>query len=128
MKTRTLLGACLIALFVLIGCKNKPEAVLVEEEPAAEAVFVEEESAVEDSSNDCAQFLDEYEEFVDKYLEILKKQKANPSDMSIMSDYTSMMSEMSDWEEKINDCSADAQYIKRVSAIQLKIANVTSGM
>ena len=49
------------------------------------------------------QFLREYEEWVDKYIEITEKYKKNPSDMSILSDYTDMISELSEWSTKTAD-------------------------
>ena len=60
------------------------------------------EEAPAETSTDAEwkQFLKEYEEWVDEYIEITKKYKDNPSDMSILSDYTDMMTEMAEWTSK----------------------------
>ena len=54
------------------------------------------------------QFLKEYESWVNKYAEIVKKYKENPSDISILSDYTKMMGELTKWatraDKRIKDC------------------------
>lgn len=77
------------------------------------------------------EFLKEYEEWVDKYIEVLKKYKSNPSDMSILSDYTEMMTELTEWSEKADDMQADlenaspkelAEYSKEVARIATKLA------
>ncbi|MBE7021790.1 MAG: hypothetical protein E7414_01025 [Ruminococcaceae bacterium] len=77
------------------------------------------------------EFLKEYETWVDKYIEITKKSKANPSDMSILSDYTEMMKELTDWSTKAEDMekalkdasSAElAEYSAELARIAAKIA------
>jgi hypothetical protein len=80
------------------------------------------------SSDNCDEFLKGYEEFMNKYIAIAKKMKNNPNDMSIMSDYTSMMTEASEWAEKTADCAADAKFTSKFAAIQMKIANAASKM
>ncbi len=46
------------------------------------------------------EFLREYENWVDDYITILKKYSSNPTDMSILSDYSRMASEMAEWTTK----------------------------
>jgi len=79
------------------------------------------------------QFLKEYEDWVDNYVEIVKKYKANPSDVSIMQDYTEMMAEMSDWsvktaemEEELNKASSSElmEYSLELARIAAKITQV----
>jgi hypothetical protein len=80
------------------------------------------------SSNNCEEFLNGYEKFMDKYIAVIKKMKNNPSDMSVMTDYTSMMTEATEWSSKTADCAADAEFAAKFAAIQMKIANAASGM
>ncbi|MEJ6791336.1 MAG: hypothetical protein QNK89_00960 [Lacinutrix sp.] len=80
------------------------------------------------SSNECEDFLKDYEKFMDKYIAILKKMKNNPSDMSVLSNYTSMMTEATEWADKTADCAADAKFAAKLSAIQMKIANAAAEM
>lgn len=85
-----------------------------------------------DSSADDAewkQFLKDYEAWVDDYIEIVKKYKDNPSDMSILSDYTEMVSEMADWSERadeieleLEDTSAALEYSAELLRIAGKLA------
>ena len=55
-----------------------------------------------DSASDAEwkQFLKDYEAWVDDYIEILEKYKKNPTDMTILSDYTDMMSKTAEWSAK----------------------------
>lgn len=87
-----------------------------------------ESSEVSSSSDDCDEFLAGYEKFMDKYIDVLKKYKANPTDASIMSDYTSLMTEATEWSTKTADCAADPKFAAKFVAIQTKIANAASGL
>ena len=74
------------------------------------------------SSSDCEQFCDDYEAFVDDYIEVLKKYKANPSDMSILTEYSSMMSKASSMQNVSADCAGDLKAAARMSASAMKMA------
>ena len=80
------------------------------------------------ASGDCDEFLKGYEKFMVKYIALLKKYKDNPTDVSILTDYTSMASEALDWETKTADCSADPQFVAKFSEIQMKIANAAADL
>ena len=85
-----------------------------------------------DSANDDTewkQFLKDYEAWVDEYIAIVKKQKDNPSDMSILSDYTEMLSEMTEWTERadeieleLEDTDEALEYSKELLRIAGKLA------
>ncbi|MCO5269067.1 MAG: hypothetical protein M9897_09255 [Brumimicrobium sp.] len=90
---------------------------------------LEEEKLSSSSGSDCDEFLKGYEKFMDKYIAIVKKQKNNPTDMSIMSEYSSMMSEASEWADKItDDCANNPDFMAKYTKIQMKIANAASGI
>ena len=58
--------------------------------------------------DDCAKFLKDYEKFIDKYIVVLKKYKANPTDMPIMQDYTELASKAGKFSSKNpGNCSVD---------------------
>lgn len=89
-------------------------------------------SESEKSSTDDAkwkQFLKDYEAWVDDYIAIVKKYKDNPTDMSILSDYTEMVSEMTEWSEKadeieleLEDTDAALEYSAELLRIAGKLA------
>ncbi|MGN0173998.1 MAG: DUF6591 domain-containing protein [Acutalibacteraceae bacterium] len=86
----------------------------------------------EKSSVDWKEFLKEYEEWVDSYIELLKKYKDNPSDMSILSEYTEQMNKVSEWSEKAEKIEADLannpddlkEYLDTLSRIIKKLSEV----
>ena len=104
--------------------ENNSSASSEETEPA--------DSDVEEtSSTDWESFLDEYEAWVDDYIEIVKKYKNNPTDMSILSDYSAMMTEMADWSTKADGVASEledaspselAKYSARLAKIAAKLA------
>ena len=107
-----------------------------ETEEASEEISTEVEEAevatevvVADRSNnsECDEFLEGYENFMDNYIVILKKSKADPTDMSIMTEYMSLMTEASEWTSKTPDCT-DMAFLGKLSKIQMKMATAAAGM
>ena len=89
------------------------------------------EALEEDESYGWKQFLDEYEAWVDTYIEMSKKYKSNPGDMTIMSEYFDMLTELSDWTTKTQEMQdslsdASASEIAAYSAELARIANKLS--
>lgn len=67
-------------------------------------------SAVETSTTaDWKTFLKDYEEWVDKYVELTKKYNENPGDISIVGDYTAMLSELAEWATKADELTKELE-------------------
>lgn len=84
-----------------------------------------------DTSDDAnwKQFLKDYEAWVDDYIVVLKKYKENPTDASILSDYSEMVSEMVDWSDKADEIELeleDTDAALEYSAELLRIAGKLS--
>lgn len=82
--------------FSLGGTDNVPSGAEASEEGDGAAATVSWE-----------EFLAEYEAWVDDYIALLEKYKANPADMTILTDYTRMMQELTEWTEKGEALEAD---------------------
>jgi hypothetical protein len=144
-KNITLFSSMILSLMILASCGSsnsessssettaspEVEAPASAAEPAAtteEPAETKEETTAaapseeKESGNDCDAFLKEYEEWVNEYVTVAKKMKSNPSDMSILSDYTRMMSELNDWESKGKDCAGSASAAAKMLKIQSKLA------
>lgn len=113
------------------GAKNNTDTASVETSKDTEKSV---DSAEEESlDTEWKQFLQDYEEWVDKYIEITKEYKDNPSDLSVLSDYTDMMTELTEWASKTekmekeleNASSAElAEYSAELARIAAKLAKV----
>ena len=103
------------------------EEVANEIEEAYEEVANEVVVADRSNNSECDEFLEGYENFMDNYIVILKKSKADPTDMSIMTEYMSLMTEASEWTSKTPDCT-DMEFLGKLSKIQLKMATAAAGM
>jgi len=73
------------------------------------------------NNTDCKKFLKDYEEFMDDYIKILKKYKANPTDMTIMSDYTMILGKVDNWANYNKECENDPAFLRKYMEIQMKI-------
>ena len=142
-KLMTIFGAILFASAILSSCGGSDKNTIDDLDDAIENYSdsniddtYNESSESEDisndeiessSSSDCDQFIKDYEEFVNSYIVIIKKMKANPSDMSIMSEYTEMASNASTMQSDAADCN-DIKYAAKLSQLATKMANAAAGM
>jgi len=83
-------------------------------------------------SSDFKVTMDSYEAFFDKYIDICNKYKSNPTDMTVMAEYTKYMGQCADMLNKMNALksnslsSADLAYYLEVNArITKKLASIS---
>lgn len=126
-RIRTIGISVLLTAIILTGCTNNTAN---NENPSQT-----EENTVSASAKiePWRQFLKDYEAWVDSWIEISKKYRENPKDLTIISDYTNMLSEMYEWGEradeyenelKNDDMSSEefAEYMNTLSRILIKIS------
>jgi len=127
MKKILSLVLVIIVAFSLFACGGKVEN---DANVSSAETVVEQES---ENNTEWKQFLKEYEDWVDEYIEITKKYKSNSADISILSDYTNMLSELTEWSGKVEDIQKDlenassselVEYSKEVARIAKKLAEV----
>ena len=81
------------------------------------------------------QFLKDYENWTNSYIELAKKCKENPDDLSLISDYAKIMSETAEWANKAQEYEDElkndnvssevlTEYINTLARITQKIAEV----
>lgn len=90
---------------------DEKEAVITEE-PEEESNDTEASESDDTSSSDDAewrQFIKDYEAWVDEYIELLEKYTDDPTDMSILADYTEMLGEMAEWTEKADELELELE-------------------
>jgi hypothetical protein len=82
---------------------------------------VVDESSASDEWNET---LDGYEDYVDDYVALIKKQKADPTDMSIMTEYQELMQKGTEWSTKMSEMSSDfgPEQLTRMQEIQAKLS------
>lgn len=76
------------------------------------------------SSDEWDSVLDDYETYVDDYVAIIKKQKENPADMSIMTEYQELMQKGTEWSTKMSEMSSNfgPEQLSRMQEIQAKLS------
>ncbi|MGB1103320.1 MAG: DUF6591 domain-containing protein [Crocinitomicaceae bacterium] len=76
------------------------------------------------SSDEWDSVLDDYESYVDDYVAIIKKQKENPADMSIMTEYQELMQKGTEWSTKMSEMSSNfgPEQLSRMQEIQAKLS------
>lgn len=69
-------------------------------QPATDSAQTENTDASTASTEAWKQFLKDYEAWTDKYIEFMKKYKANPTDITLISEYGKFAAETVEWAEK----------------------------
>ena len=142
----TIFGAILFASVILTSCGGEKKestdskvesteesnSVKTNPEPTVPSPEISDKSPespdeTDSSSMDCDQFITDYEKFVDSYIAIIKKMKANPSDPSILTEYTEMASESATMQDNAKNCK-DPKYVSKLAKLTSKMTSAASGM
>ena len=89
------------------------------------------EEELSTSINDCDDFLEHYEEWIDEYLEIIDSYFKNPTDEIMTARYMELMQEGMDWSTKwvaLVDCADNEKYEKKFEEISKKVENKLKDM
>lgn len=130
-KFLALATACVV---VFAACGNNESESNVEEEVIVEEIGIDDEEIAEDqpiaenvsdeviASNDWDNVLDEYEEFVDSYIKLLKKSQSG--DMNAINEYASYMEKANSLSEKLAEANDDLtpSQLARYQKITMKMA------
>ena len=108
-----------------VDTETEDESDPVEEESES----LEPENTYAESNGEWKEFLKDYEAWVDDYIDVVKKYKENPADLTILSDYTEMVQEMADWSDRadeieleLEDTDAAIEYSTELLRIAGKLA------
>ena len=77
------------------------------------------------------QFLKEYEEWVDDYVALYKKYEKNPTDMSLLGEYTAMAAKAAEWSrraDEIEESIKDEKDLAEFTKEYLRITNKLTGI
>lgn len=122
-------GILFLTTFILTSCGGT-QAKESETNNDESQVTVVDESSVEETTevtSDCDKFIKDYEEFADSYIKVLKKYKANPSDATIITEYTEMATKSLDMQTQAANCT-DPKYVEKMTEIATKMATAAAGM
>ena len=78
-------------------------------------------TATGESVSECDQFIKDYDAFADSYIKMLKKYKNNPSDASILTEYTEVSQKAIEMQTEAANCT-DAKYAAKLTQIAAKLA------
>ena len=122
---RKIIFLFLASVFLFWGCSNKPEK---NESTSEDNVRVEEKSGMEGEfkeAKNCDEFIEQYEEWTDNYLEFLERYMKNPMDSKLMNQYVELSQRGADWLMQWNSslvvCSTKDKYQKRFDEISEKV-------
>ncbi len=107
-----------------------------EDEKESEAEKPAEEETKADTGivdPDLKAFLDSYEKYMDEYVEFMQKYSANPTDLTLLTEYADMMEKYSDFAEKIDKYDSDemstadaAYYLEVTTRVSQKLLKAYS--
>ncbi len=107
--------------FFLFSCGGSSDQAT---EQNGEAVNTEQGD--EQTIKDCDDFLDQYEQWTDDYLEVLEAYTKDPTNIEISKDFVALSQSMENWYLQWTDyiqCASNPKYEKRWQAISDKVDN-----
>lgn len=124
---KKLFYAFVVLSFTMFSCGGSAEQT---EESSDEAVNIEESNvaADDDVAKTCDEFLDNYEEWTDDYLEILEAYVKDPTNIEISKEYAELAQSAATWYSEWTNyiaCAQKEEYQKRFEAIADKIDKKT---
>lgn len=135
MKMFKFITLALIFSMFITACgssEEKEEATEEQAEDVEKAVMDAFEKMAEDSeageTMSCDEYLDNFEKWADKYIEMLGKVKKNPSDAALAMEYAKLAPEMATWANQWQNqvkCTQDEEFMKRYKEITDKIEKAT---
>jgi len=125
-KITSIFVAILFASFALTSCGgNKSDKAATEETTVTEASADTASSDLKtESTTDCDTFIKDYEAYADSYIVVLKKYKANPTDATILTEYSEMAQKAVKMQEGAENCT-DPKYATKLLEIANKIAKAS---
>ena len=125
----------LLVSFIIMGCYketiNKPSS-SVDISSISASTFLQ--TAVNPivyrpaTSKNCDQYLLDYQLWVDKYIGIIEKYKANPKDKTVFLEYNFMLKQASIWAKHSYTCNSNPSIEKKYLEIQSKLEKAASGL
>lgn len=122
MKTITLIIFCLSLLFTSCSSNQSTEE---KNEKSVDSTAVlsnqpDESGDLEEAKN-CDEFIDQYEEWSDDYIELLEKYMKNPMDATLSKKFMEQSEKatfwMNQWNSKLVECASQEKYQKRFDEI-----------
>lgn len=145
MKRALVVIFTLTMVLSLAACDKKTETASAENSGtgAVETVQPDQETAVPEEKPEQKEpgpaadegwkaFLKDYEAWVDSYVEATKKYQENPSDITLLSEYTKLLGQVAEWAEKADTYKEEleaapemlAEYLKTMERILEKLSSV----
>ncbi len=129
-KAMTIFGAILFASTIFTSCggcaktetETKTETIIIKEVPAPSTA--EPAEVVPPAGVDCDQFIKDYSSFADSYIKLVKKRRANPSDPSILIEYTDAAAKAMVMQKDAKACT-DPEHAAEILEIANRIAKAT---
>lgn len=142
MKKISIALLALTFLIVFAACSsNKENTEETKESTSVEQIedtSAQEESKEDESSEEETEwqkFLNDYDKWVDTYIELLKKYKENPTDATLITEYAKLSQEALTWTEDAEAIQADLEkaspdelieYSKQLTVITEKLSAATA--
>lgn len=123
MKTQAVLFLSVIFLIGFSSCgsnKSKTDT----DKNATEQMEDSQESNKIVKAKDCDEFIDQYEEWMNNYIDMIDKYMKNPTDPTLLNDYMRLSQEgmnwMNQWNSKLYYCASQDKYQERFDEISEK--------
>ena len=121
MKTLAPIIFCISLLLIACGSKKSADEEKEKTENKDELSEEDVESTEFEEAKNCDEFIDNYEKWMDAYLEFIEKYTKNPMDATLSEEYMKLVQESTnwttEWSTKLVFCASQEKYEKRYEEI-----------
>jgi hypothetical protein len=118
---KTLIPIIFCISLLLTACGGKQSADQEKTDNNSELSEEDIESAEFEEAKNCDEFIDNYEKWMDAYIEFIEKYMKNPMDATLSEEYMELAQESinwtSEWSTKLVFCATQEKYEKRFEEI-----------
>ena len=100
MKTKLLLSIAFVGLIILCSCNSNK------------------------ANNDCDKFLTQYEDYMNKYIELIKKAQSDPTNASLIGEAAKLQQEAAKLQNTPPEiCKNDPMFLSKFATLQAKMTS-----
>ena len=113
MKKMAIVVSVLLALAMFAGCDATVQMDVGTESTTSTVINAQSDVEVESETTttvaEWQQFFIDYEAWVDDYIAFMEKYQANPTDVTLLADYSELVAELAEWESKTGEFEASLE-------------------
>jgi hypothetical protein len=109
---------CFVSFSIIFSGCPKAKVEVIDPKPSTVSTNLVSDTMKPVLYNECDQFLQDYEKWVQSYIALIERYQKNPQDKTIMKDYENMVGQIRTWDIRSRTCINDTAILYRYFQLQ----------